>query len=100
MHEMCICHRDISPKNVMFTNTSPTRPIDTKTMVKVSALRSPCSIKRREIMTVPRGSPGYMAPEMLAKSYTKACDVWSCGVIFFQLLFGFAPAEEEYVWSP
>jgi serine/threonine protein kinase len=36
------------------------------------------------------GTPGYVAPEILkitnsTETYTDACDIFSCGVIFYEL---------------
>lgn len=46
------------------------------------------------------GTPLYMAPQILRKQrYTTKCDIWSVGVIFYELLTGrlpwFAPSEKE-----
>lgn len=39
-----------------------------------------------------RGSPLYMAPEMLLKhEYDARADLWSVGVIMYECLFGKAP---------
>ncbi|CAG9790588.1 unnamed protein product [Diatraea saccharalis] len=38
-----------------------------------------------------RGSPLYMAPEMLAGAYDARVDLWSVGVIMYECLFGKAP---------
>ena len=35
----------------------------------------------------------YIAPEILLRSYTKKCDIWSLGVIFFTLLTGHFPFD-------
>jgi len=37
------------------------------------------------------GTLAYVAPEVLAKSYTSKCDLWSLGVISFILLAGYMP---------
>lgn len=38
------------------------------------------------------GSPIYMAPQVLERlPYTTKCDIWSIGVMFFEMLFGCPP---------
>ena len=37
------------------------------------------------------GTAEYMAPEVLAQEYSYAADMWSVGVIMFEMRFGFTP---------
>lgn len=37
------------------------------------------------------GTPYYIAPEVLNKSYNEKCDIWACGVITYILLSGLPP---------
>jgi calcium-dependent protein kinase len=44
-------------------------------------------------MTLSCGTLSYIAPEVLAKSYTSKCDMWSLGVGVFILLCGYMPFD-------
>ena len=38
------------------------------------------------------GSPIYMAPQILERTqYTTKCDIWSLGVIFYEMIHGYPP---------
>ena len=41
------------------------------------------------------GTLVYCSPEVLYNNYSKACDIWSCGVIMYYLLSGNFPFEGE-----
>jgi serine/threonine protein kinase len=42
------------------------------------------------------GSPIYMAPELLAgKYYNNKADIWSLGVLLYEMIFGKCPYEEN-----
>ena len=41
------------------------------------------------------GSPIYMAPEILkGNPYNTKSDIWSLGVVLFEMLFGYCPYED------
>ncbi len=41
------------------------------------------------------GTPNYIAPEVLGKNYSQACDWWSVGVIFYEMVVGHAPFHSD-----
>lgn len=44
------------------------------------------------------GSPIYMAPEVLKnEEYSVKADIWSLGVVLFEILFGKCPYEESSI---
>jgi len=47
--------------------------------------------KRLQWCNTAIGTPHYVAPEIISKSYTEGCDLWSVGVMTFEMLFGYLP---------
>ena len=86
MHKHNVVHRDIKPENILFETEdedSPIKIIDFGLARKHYANKSP--------MKTIVGTPYYIAPDVLRKSYGKACDLWSVGVITYTLLAGYPP---------
>lgn len=53
-------------------------------------------ISLSEESNVIKGSPLYMAPEILLNhSYNPSADLWSIGVILYECLYGFAPYSSK-----
>jgi serine/threonine protein kinase len=90
MHENDVAHRDIKPENILFETTdedSPIRIID----FGLSRKHYDCEPPMNNVV----GTPYYIAPEVLRKSYTKSADLWSVGVIAYILLCGYPPFNGE-----
>jgi serine/threonine protein kinase len=44
------------------------------------------------------GSPIYMAPEILnGQIYSNKADIWSIGVVLYEMLFGYCPFESNSI---
>ncbi|KAK7149996.1 hypothetical protein R3I94_009344 [Phoxinus phoxinus] len=90
LHSMAIVHRDLKPENLLYFN-----PQDgSKIMISDFGLSK--MEGTGDVMSTACGTPGYVAPEVLAqKPYSKAVDCWSIGVIAYILLCGYPPFYDE-----
>lgn len=77
-------HRDLKPENVLLDKSTPPR-------VTIIDFGTAGIIQPDEKLTVKFGTPYYIAPEVLKKSYNEKADLWSCGVILYILLCGYPP---------
>ncbi|KAL3532867.1 hypothetical protein ACH5RR_006388 [Cinchona calisaya] len=88
-HWRGVYHRDLKPENLL---------LDSKGNLKVSDFGLSALKKQTGcLLSTACGSPSYVAPELLTdKGYDgAAADVWSCGVILFELLAGFLPFDDS-----
>jgi len=88
MHERGVCHRDIKPENFLFLTKDPIE----NAILKIIDFGLSSKIDKPDTaLKTKAGTPYYVAPEVLKGSYTRAVDVWSCGVIMYTLLCGYPP---------
>ncbi|XP_002739535.1 calcium/calmodulin-dependent protein kinase type 1D-like [Saccoglossus kowalevskii] len=91
LHDCGIVHRDLKPENLLFWCPDE----DSKIMISDFGL-SKMDDGAGDDMSTACGTPGYVAPEVLAqKPYGNAVDVWSIGVISYILLCGYPPFFDE-----
>lgn len=84
LHQKGIAHRDIKLANIL---------VKKDYTIKLADFGFAKEEKGEEmLMKTYCGTPITMAPEILrGKPYDKKCDIWSLGVILFQLTFGKLP---------
>jgi eukaryotic-like serine/threonine-protein kinase len=97
-HAVGLVHRDIKPANLFLTRRPDGRPF-------VKVLDFGISKRLADVhlgLTDPRssiGSPWYMSPEQMknASSVDQRTDIWSLGVVLFELLTAIHPFEGRTV---
>lgn len=82
-------HRDVKPSNILLHNG----------ILKLADFGFCKPLKdARDLAQTMLGSPIYMAPEILnGEVYTMKADIWSLGVVLYEMLFGFCPFEERTI---
>lgn len=78
-------HRDLKPENILLEQN---KEFD---QIKIIDFGTSLYYTENEKLTEKLGTPYYIAPEVLAKSYDYKCDIWSCGVITYIVLSGIPP---------
>ncbi|CAB9502104.1 MAP kinase-activated protein kinase 2 (Fragment) [Seminavis robusta] len=88
-HKKRICHRDIKPENILLVKD------DDLTHIKVADFGCAKKITGPKCLKTLCGSPQYVAPELLTHEdgYNELCDMWSCGIVIYVLLGGYAPFD-------
>jgi len=89
-HDLHVVHRDLKPENFLFATSAPDAPLKIIDfgLARIEDLQEPDLSDQPVDMHTRVGTPYYIAPEVLARNYTKACDLWSIGVITYILLCG------------
>ncbi len=96
-HEAGIIHRDVKPANVMIDATGRAKLTDFG-VARVNDPGGPQAEATRLGTVV--GTPSYMSPEQLQSlPVDRRTDVFSAGVVFYQLLTGRKPFEGANQWG-
>ena len=93
----CIVHGDVKPANFMLRQRfrDPLRALERGAAQGdwLKAVDFGCSQSYRNKASLSRrtGTPVYMAPEVFKRDYLQASDMWSLGMMMYQLLTGRFP---------
>jgi serine/threonine protein kinase len=97
-HSKRILHRDLKPENVMLQDMGDSREVVKLIDFGIARVRE--SQVTADTAFVPfAGTPAYMAPEHLFGKPVEASDIWSLGVIAFEMLTGERPFTTRSVFS-
>jgi len=92
-HERGIVHRDIKPANVLVSRRGEVKVFDFGIAQRASDSAAGPSTQRHEDVTA-FGTPAYMSPEqILGETVDARSDIFSLGVVLYQLLCGARPFE-------
>lgn len=97
LHDNGYIHRDIDPSNIMLTADNHIKLIDFGIAKKLDSLSTDEEISlqtnKKERLV---GKPKYAAPELIrgeVKKQNRTTDIYSIGILLFQLTCGFLPFE-------
>jgi len=91
-HRALIVHRDLKPGNILVTAEGRVKLLDFGTSKLVNA--------EADVTAAPSLSPAYASPEQLqGRPVTTSSDVYSLGVVLYELLSGHSPFGANGSWA-
>jgi calcium-dependent protein kinase len=88
-HQNKIVHRDVKTENIMLESN---KALDRMKVIDFGLSKFFYDENPRFIDMY--GTPDYMAPQVFNEDYGPKCDIWSCGVVLFEVLSGLMPFSD------
>lgn len=85
-HEKGVIHRDLKPENILLTSEGE---------VKVADFGLARFLRKGSLAASVAGTPFYMSPEAWSGRFLPQSDLWSVGVILYEMLTGLLPFGGE-----
>ncbi len=100
-HQQGIVHRDIKPENLMLRTDGIVKVLDFGLAQGFGGNDAPTfQSLQSSAGGLPGGTLRYMSPEQLRNEpLTGASDIYSLGLVLYELLAGHHPFESEYIWE-
>lgn len=93
-HAKGVMYRDVKPENFLYYDDSPDAPL------KATDFGLATYFQPGQCFSERCGTVHYVSPEMVKQEYSAETDLWSTGVMIYQLLSGRMPFEDEYNDTP
>ncbi len=85
-HNTGVLHRDLKPENILISDQG---------IIKITDFGLAKFIKSGSIAASTAGTPIYMAPEVWSGNFSEKSDIWSIGVILYELATGTPPFLDD-----
>lgn len=86
-----IIHRDLKPQNILVSDIGD---------IKITDFGFARYFDNDLLIQTICGSPLYMAPEIMkSQKYDYKSDLWSVGIIFYEMLFGYTPFKSKNIYE-